>query len=411
MWLTQADRQKAVDLPATTSQVRLPRQSKHATVFLVHADPASRGTLAEMLDPRFDVRQFESGEQAIEALDEDWPDVVVVDVLLQGLDGVETCRQLKARPGGQAVPVVLITARDRPGDRSRALEAGADDFISAPIYASELAVRVGTLVKLAWYERQQAIASERLRTLQTQLEEAERLATMGTFASGLGHELNNVVTVLRATLDDVRRSNVDCDVLTDLRSATSRLEELAGAVRRLGAPSRAESMLDLRDVVRDVVWMTRVVGRTKYVSVELSLPDAPVVARVAAVQAQQVVLNLVTNAADALTVASSGRIAIRLASDNGWVELCVQDNGPGFPPEVREHDHAFFTTKRVGLGTGLGLPLVRQLVASWAGTLEVDSSSAGTTVTARFPSDCAAGGCTDAMMPSPERGRAAEKAV
>ena len=88
--------------------------------------------------------------------------------------------------------------------------------------------------------------------------------------------------------------------------------------------------MDLRDVVRDVVWMTRVVGRTKYVTVELSLPETPLVARVAPVQVQQVVLNLLTNAADAL---------------------------------------------------------VRQLVGEWGGTLEVSSSSAGTTVDAHFPTE------------------------
>ena len=388
MWLSQADRQDSVDLRATPSHVRLPKQEKRPNVFVVHDDAVSRSMMSEMLASRFEVRQFETGEQALGALEESWPDVVVMDIVLAGLDGVEICRRMKARATGSSLPVVLITALDRPGDRSRALEAGADDFIGQPLYASELLARVGNLGKLAWHERQQAIASERLKTLQAQLEEAERLATIGTFASGLGHELNNVVAVIRSALEEVRHSNVDAEVVADLFSATSKLEELSGAVRRLGSPARPDSVVDLRDVVRDVVWMTRVVGRTKYVTVELSLPETPLVARVAPVQVQQVVLNLLTNAADALARTSAGRISVRLASVDGAVHLQVQDNGPGFPPDARAHlADPVFTTKRAGLGTGLGLALVRQLVGEWGGTLEVSSSSAGTTVDAHFPTE------------------------
>jgi C4-dicarboxylate-specific signal transduction histidine kinase len=388
MWLGHSDRQKSIDHRSTPSYLRLSKQNKRPRVFVVHEDPASRTMMSEMLAGRFEVRQFENGEQALRALEESWPDVLVLDVVLPGLDGVEICRRVKARAAEHFLPVVLLTAADRPGERTRALEAGADDFVSTPLYASELAARVGNLGRLAWYERQQAVASERLKTMQAQLEEAERLATMGTFASGLGHEMNNVVTVIRSALEDVRQSNCDGEVVADLSSATTKLEELAGAVRRLASPARADAVVDLRDVVRDVVWMTRIVGRTKYVTVDVSLPETAVVARVPSVQAQQVVLNLLTNAADALTHSSAGRIAIRLRTEAGWVHLVVQDNGPGIPPDARAHlGDPVFTTKSAGLGTGLGLALVRQLVSSWAGTLEVSSSSAGTTVDAHFPAE------------------------
>lgn len=397
MWLSQADRQSTVDpgvdLRATPSQLRLPKQSKRPSVFVVHDEAVSRTMMAQMLGARFDVRLFESGEEALAALQDTWPDVVVVDAELPGLDGVEVCRQMKALAAGHSLPVVLVVATDRPGDRTRALEAGADDFVSKPLYASELAARVGNLGRLAWYERQQAVASERLRALQAQLEEAERLATMGTFAANLGHEMNNVVTVMRSGLEEVRRSNADTEVVADLFSATTKLEELAGAVRRLGSPPRAEAAVDLRDVVRDVVWMTRVVGRTKYVTVDVCLPEMPVVVRVPCVQAQQVVLNLVTNAADALALSSCGKIGLRLGAEDSEVHLQVRDNGPGFAPDAQARlGEPVFTTKRAGLGTGLGLALVRQLVGGWGGTMEVSTASTGTTVDIRFPMERPAAG-------------------
>jgi putative two-component system response regulator len=88
------------------------------------------------------------GHQALERVREDHPDLVLLDVVMPGLDGFETCRMLKADPDTRLVPVVLVTALQSRRDRVRGLEVGADDFLSRPVNTSELSARVRSLLRI-----------------------------------------------------------------------------------------------------------------------------------------------------------------------------------------------------------------------------------------------------------------------
>jgi putative two-component system response regulator len=91
------------------------------------------------------------GAEAIEQVDRDHPDVILMDVLMPRLDGFETCRQLKNNPATRLVPIVLLTARQQSGDRIKGLEAGADDFLQKPVDPAELSARVRSLVRIKQY--------------------------------------------------------------------------------------------------------------------------------------------------------------------------------------------------------------------------------------------------------------------
>jgi signal transduction histidine kinase len=383
---TKAEADSAPLTPRPSPQ-RLPRAVQRATVFVVDDDALARRAVIDMLSTRFDVKEFGDGESALAALGHTWPDAVLLDVVLPGLDGVEICRRMKQKAGEQALPIVLVTALDGTSERLRGIEAGADDFLPKPVHKVELRARVGNLVKLGYYQKQQSETSARLDTMKGHLEEADRLATLGTFAAGVGHEINNIATVLHSVLGDVQQSAVDEDLKADLASATTQLQELARAMQRVARPVQTEQQVDVREVVRDVLWMTRILGRTKYVQVEFTPPAAAMVARLVPAQVQQVVLNLVTNSADALARSPRGRICISLSCEQGFLHLSVADNGPGLSEEAQGHlFEPLFTTKQPGLGTGLGLPLVRQLVMSWGGTVEIETRAGeGTTVRLRFP--------------------------
>lgn len=96
----------------------------------------------------FEVLTANSGEEAIAACREGNVDIVLLDVMMPGLDGFETCRRLKADPATQHLPVVMVTALDQPGDRVRGLEAGADDFLTKPVNEIALISRVKSLARL-----------------------------------------------------------------------------------------------------------------------------------------------------------------------------------------------------------------------------------------------------------------------
>jgi two-component system phosphate regulon response regulator PhoB len=112
-------------------------------VLVVEDEQAQRELLAYNLQAEgFRITTAADGEEALLALAEDRPDVIVLDWMLPRLSGIEVCRQIKARPETSAVPVIMLSARAEEGDRVRGLETGADDYVAKPYSVAELMARV-----------------------------------------------------------------------------------------------------------------------------------------------------------------------------------------------------------------------------------------------------------------------------
>ncbi|MFL5343772.1 MAG: sensor histidine kinase [Hyalangium sp.] len=346
-------------------------------------DNASRNTVAALLSPLgYLVRFAANGEEALAAVEQETPDLVLLDVMMPGMSGFEVCRRVRERLGGDYVPVILITALDGRSDIVRGLEAGADDFLHKPVHGAELRARVSNLLKVRDYHR--LVASERDRALATvdelrqQVLRADRLATLGTFAAGVSHELNNIAQVLRGALEAPTTTPEEMLNVRDiLVHVGGHVTELARTILNISRPNKESGVgeLDLSRTLDEVRNMLRLTGRTRHALVDLVVPQQACLIRANKVHAQQVFLNLLSNAADAVADRREPRIEIGVRAMPGdRVEAWVQDNGPGMPQEVLARIfEPFFTTKPVGSGTGLGLPVVKQLVESWGGTIQVQS--------------------------------------
>ncbi|WP_223756337.1 sensor histidine kinase [Myxococcus sp. RHSTA-1-4] len=365
-------------------------------VLIADDDAASRSTVAALLSPAgYHVRFATNGEEALAAVEEETPDLVLLDVMMPGLDGFEVCRRLRARLDADYIPIILITALDGRGDVVRGLKAGADDFLHKPVHGAELRARVANLLKVRAYH--QLLASQRdnalamVDGLRQQLLRADRLATLGTFAAGVSHELNNIAQVLRGYLDSPEDASED-DPLTVrevLGHVSSHVAELARTILHLARPAE-DSLLevDLTRTLDEVRHMLRLTGRARFAQVDLVIPEEACLIRANRVHAQQVFLNLFSNAADAVAEVRDPRIeaGIRVLP-GGRLEAWVGDNGPGMPESVLSRIfEPFFTTKPVGSGTGLGLPVVKELVESWGGRIHVQSvPGSGTRIVMELP--------------------------
>jgi PAS domain S-box-containing protein len=229
------------------------------------------------------------------------------------------------------------------------------------------------------------------RTLQAQLQQAQRLESVGRLAGGVAHDFNNLLTVMKGYLELSLTTLRPDDPLTDnLREVDHAVDSAASLTQQLLAFSRrqviAPRVLDLNDVVRRALGMLqRVLG--EHITVEcVAAPDLGHV-RFDPAQAEQVLVNLAVNARDAMP--EGGRLTIETANvtldeaylarhpdavAGEYVVLAVSDTGVGMSRETREHAfEPFYTTKLPGHGTGLGLAMIHGAVSQNGGRIEVYS--------------------------------------
>jgi C4-dicarboxylate-specific signal transduction histidine kinase len=388
------------DKPSSSLAAAKGPSSSPRRLLITDDDTASRNTVAALLSPSgHSVRFAANGDEALAAVAQEPPDLVLLDVMMPGLDGFEVCRRIRARQGADYIPIVLITALDGRSDVVRGLEAGADDFLHKPVHGAELRARVANLLKVRDYHRM--LASERDRALATvdelrqQLLRADRLATLGTFAAGVSHELNNIAQVLNSALEPLppgpagEAEPEELSTRDMLTYVTNHVAELSRTVLRMARPSEGHAPeSDLCRIVEEVRNMLRLTGRTRHARVSVVMPPEGCVIRANPVNAQQVFLNLIGNAADAVADTREPAIEVGVrVHPGGPIEAWVQDNGPGMSEAVVARIfEPFFSTKPPGSGTGLGLPVVKQIVESWGGRILVQSQpGTGTRMVLEIP--------------------------
>jgi PAS domain S-box-containing protein len=222
---------------------------------------------------------------------------------------------------------------------------------------------------------------DKLGQTRTQLLLAERRATLGTLAGGVGHELRNIAQVQVAAVDELAAAlgaNEDVQelartILPDLERVGTHITAHGNRLMELARPGPAHvEPLDLNHVVRDVAAMLKLAGKLGRVELVLALPADPVVVTVNRTSIEQIFVNLVINAVDA--TGETGTVTVEVRPNHKRVVCSVRDTGNGITPEVREKIfEPFFTTKGEH-GTGLGLPVVREIVSSYGGDVTVEST-------------------------------------
>ncbi|HEX6643188.1 MAG TPA: response regulator [Gemmatimonadales bacterium] len=345
---------------------------------------------------------------------------------------------LAAQPSWSDLPVLVLTtvlAMQHPSSLYRTLRERVNvTLLERPVHPTTLlsAVEAALRARRRQYEvRDYLVTRERAEEHARQVQKME---AVGQLAGGVAHEVNNMMTVVLGfgefALRRVRRAE-ETGAPVDMSGLRGEIEEMVRAGRRSAAITqqlltfsrrqrREPVRLRLQDVVGD---LEKLLGRLVGASIEISLrlpADLPVV-QVDRTQLEQVLINLVINARDA--IAGPGRITIsgecvRLGRDFAtrhgitgvadvrWVQLSVSDTGHGMDRETRDHAfEPFFTTKPVGEGTGLGLSTAYGIIKQSGGYIWLYSEPGlGTTVKIFLP-ECDGTPGTDELVPASARGR------
>ncbi|MCC6417291.1 MAG: hypothetical protein IT429_03480 [Gemmataceae bacterium] len=221
---------------------------------------------------------------------------------------------------------------------------------------------------------------ERLQAQQREIIRSEQLAMVGRLASGIAHEIRNPLTTLKWLVEGAARAYPDEPLTSDdLHVMHTEIERVEGAVQGMldfARPPRPHpAACDLRELVRQVVELTRARRRQLGVTCGLELPPEPVVARVDPGQFKSVLVNLLLNALDAMPQGGNLQLRVRCCSAAG-IRVVVEDTGGGISPEILERLFVPFASTKAN-GTGLGLSVARRIIEDHGGQLSAENRAEG----------------------------------
>ena len=228
-----------------------------------------------------------------------------------------------------------------------------------------------------------------LNQIQEQLRRTERIAELGTLASGMAHEIGTPMNVILGRAEYLMDRVKEEPIKKGLQTIVTQVERITKVMNQLLAFARRKpperGPLDLKDIVNDSLELFCERLTKSGVTVELALDDHCPAAQADADQMSQVMINLIMNALQAME--DGGILRIEMAQDGEMVRLTVADTGHGIPPEaLKRIFEPFFTTKEFGKGTGLGLTVVKGIIEEHQGTITVESEEGrGTKFTIRLP--------------------------
>lgn len=308
---------------------------------LVVDDNSANRELAEALlvSAGYAVVLAENGEEGITTLVERSPDLVLLDILMPGLDGFETCKRMKRLAAGKDTPVVFLTALGDLGSHQKAIDSGADDFLTKPINRTELLIRVRSLL---WVKRLKDELSQGYDLIRSQHDALLQVQRQKEELSALVvHDLKSPLAVILANAQYLRDAAHDEEERGAMADILSSAESMHRMVMNLLDISRSEegslvpklSEVDLGDLVKDVCGAARHRSEGR----RLKLSHEVVAATVKADQdlLRRLIENLLDNSIKYTPAGGSVQIRVQLV-DGGAVEIRVNDEGLGVPEEYRQ---------------------------------------------------------------------------
>lgn len=223
--------------------------------------------------------------------------------------------------------------------------------------------------------------TRQLKDSQSQLFQAEKMASLGFFASGIAHEINNpLCTILANTqlLLQVRENGDEGkEELREIEHACLRGRNIVRAMQTFARPESVEGEVQITDLtseIRRIFPLVKTAGKFRGFKVTVTNGEGPIYVLTNPKKLAQILVSLLTNAVQASTENGRVEIAVAQSGDPGMVELAIRDNGPGIPRDVLPHIFdPFFTTREPGEGMGMGLAISYELARSMGGRIEVES--------------------------------------
>jgi two-component system, NtrC family, sensor kinase len=365
-------------------------------ILLVDDEDAFRISLGKRLATRnLGVLQAANGEECLAVLDKEPVDVVILDVKMPGMDGIETLHHIKKRHA--STEVIMLTGHATTQDGIEGIRSGAFDFLTKPVEFEHLLGKISQA-----HERVRRIKAEKQEAafraqMELQMIVTERMAALA-MATGVAHEINNPLAIIQESAGWMRQilGKADLETFPRRKDFERALGKIDGAVDRAGRITRQlleavksqETLVvevDLEALAKETMGLVRHEARKKNIRITLAPQQTDAKVLTDPYHLRQVLLNLFSNAIHA--TAPDGEIMIHLQANGGEADISVQDWGCGIPKENMEKIfEPFFSTKSASEGTGLGLYVTQKIIKKLGGLIAVESQPGrGTTFHVKLP--------------------------
>jgi two-component system, sensor histidine kinase and response regulator len=355
-------------------------------ILVVDDDPRNRKLLEEYLvGAGYKVRVAQDGRSALTLAAARAPDLVLLDVMMPDLSGLEVCKRLKSDPRTRLTQVVLVTALDGTPHRVEGLDTGADDYVAKPVRREEFMAKVRSLLRAQRLLAEVEEARATLAVRNAQLEELEALKE--TLSQTLVHDLKNPLAAVLGNLELIER-RVEEPVLNLVRrskAAAWRMHQMILNLLDVAALEEGKILLhpepvDAVQLARRACQEMEAAAAPRGVTLSVGADACMSAVRGDPAVLRRVLDNLLGNALEHSP--QGGRIEVCVNGCDEGIEISVADQGPGVPLPFRERIFEKFqrleSRKTVpGANRGLGLTFCRLAVEAHGGTIWVDDAPGG----------------------------------
>jgi len=359
-----------------------------SVILLVDNNATNLSILVQSLsEAGYKVRVAQDGESAIAQIPYAKPDLILLDVMMPGIDGFETCRRLKAVPETQAIPVIFMTALSDVFDKVKGFQVGAVDYITKPFEIEEVLVRVDTHLAIQKLQNQLQIQTEQLQAEICDRQKAQEAVQI--FLNAVSHDLRNPVTgglmVLKSLQKEADKNEgsvaVSRSILQRMIQSHDRQLALINSLLETHANEMSgirleRQAVDLFTLVSQLAieWQPMLEQDESILQNQLS-STLPLV-NADSNQLWRVYENLIANALKhnppRVTLTLTAQIEQVPQSTSSMMRCVVQDNGVGIPPEQSSSIFELYQRgeqARRTVGLGLGLYLCRQIILAHGGQI------------------------------------------
>lgn len=362
------------------------------TLLIVDDTPENLGVLFECLaDHNFRILVAETSQNALETAEKKHPDLILLDILMPGTNGFETCRQLKNKPQTQDIPVIFMTALSDTDDKVKGFQLGAVDYVTKPFQQQEVLARINTHLTIRKLQKQLRVQNEQLIKLNQEKNE---------FLGIAAHDIKNPLTVIQAVAEVIE---IDSDTMSKddmikrVKSIPVTTKQIFTLIDNLldinaiesGKFNISPSIIDIFPTLQSLVMRYTNRAKTKNIAVQFQSPEKQYHAFVDGNTVIQVLDNLISNA---IKYSPHGKqVDIRVSQSDKFIRCEIQDEGPGLSDSEQQklfHKFSKLSTRPTGgeHSTGLGLFIVKKLVGAMNGKVWCESElGKGTTFFVDFP--------------------------